>query len=65
MSKNSKDGGRKDLALESLFWLSSFKTAGRNKYETITKLLGTSVFFWLLMISVEICIPLSKANTAF
>lgn len=51
--KLKKDGRRKEFVLAELIQM--------NKYETITKLLGTSVFSLL----VDICIPLSKANMAF
>lgn len=65
-SKNQrKDVRRKELALGEFVLAELVQTAGPNKYETITKLLGTSVFFLLVVISIDKCIPLSKANIAF
>lgn len=65
VEESKKDVKRKGFGLGAFVLAALAQTAGPNKHEAVTKLLGTSVFFLLLMISADICIPRSKANTAF
>lgn len=49
----------------TVFVLAGFFQMAAPNMKSITKLLGTCIFVLLKMISADICVPLSKANTAF